>query len=358
MPHVPRLEPHEGFLRVHFGPGPGPSCADFHWRWLRHWCDCCRHPATGERTLDAATLPAEIPPAEASLSPDGARLTLVFGPELDRHRVAYDLAWLREHAYAPEREDVPAPGNDLAPYAVDPSRYPDPEKLVRAAVDRVRERGAAVMRGVGTDTEAIIGGFAAAGLRVIETHFGRIEDLRTDNTTNQNTDQLGYTDAPVDLHTDQPFLEVPPRFQMLHCMQPAEEGGDSVVADAKQAALHLRSVDAPAFELLASVPVTFHRRQKAFEKRLATPLLEVRGGDVLRVRASYFTLAPHRMPFEVMEPWYRAYARFSAVVRDPRHQLRFKLDAGDALLYDNYRMLHARTGFRGARWVRGVYFDQ
>jgi hypothetical protein len=52
--------------------------------------------------------------------------------------------------------------------------------------------------------------FLPAGASVIETHFGRIEDLRTDNTTNKNTDQLGYTDAPVNLHTDQPFIADPP----------------------------------------------------------------------------------------------------------------------------------------------------
>ena len=36
----------------------------------------------------------------------------------------------------------------------------------------------------------------------------------------------------------------------------------------------------------------------------------------------------------------------------------FRLEAGDFLLYDNWRMLHARTSFTGARWVRGVYFDE
>ena len=45
---------------------------------------------------------------------------------------------------------------------------------------------------------------------MVETHFGRIEDLRTDNTTNQNTDQLGYTDAAINLHTDQPYIADPP----------------------------------------------------------------------------------------------------------------------------------------------------
>ena len=37
---------------------------------------------------------------------------------------------------------------------------------------------------------------------------------------------------------------------------------------------------------------------------------------------------------------------------------RFLLNAGDYLLYDNHRMLHARTAFRGARWLRGIYFDR
>ena len=35
-----------------------------------------------------------------------------------------------------------------------------------------------------------------------------------------------------------------------------------------------------------------------------------------------------------------------------------RLGPGDFVLYDNYRMLHARTAFRGARWFRGVYFDR
>ena len=45
------------------------------------------------------------------------------------------------------------------------------------------------------------------------SHFGDIEDLRTDNTTNKNNDQLGYTNAAVELHTDQPFIADPPHFQ-------------------------------------------------------------------------------------------------------------------------------------------------
>jgi gamma-butyrobetaine dioxygenase/trimethyllysine dioxygenase len=59
-----------------------------------------------------------------------------------------------------------------------------------------------------------------------------------------------------------------------------------------------------------------------------------------------------------MEAWYRAHDRFARLVRDVRNQYRFALAAGDFVLYDNYRMMHARTSFRGARWLRGVYFDR
>lgn len=59
-----------------------------------------------------------------------------------------------------------------------------------------------------------------------------------------------------------------------------------------------------------------------------------------------------------MEAWYRAHDRFARLVRDTRSRLQFTLGPGDFVIYDNYRMLHARTAFRGARWLRGVYFDR
>jgi gamma-butyrobetaine dioxygenase len=66
---------------------------------------------------------------------------------------------------------------------------------------------------------------------------------------------------------------------------------------------------------------------------------------------------PHVVDFERMEEWYRAYNRFASIIRDTRFQYRALLESGDFLMYDNFRMLHARTKFTGARWLRGVYFD-
>ena len=352
----PAFDARSAFLRVQFASGV-PATADFHWFWLRHLCDCCRHPQTRERTLRPSDVPLEITPRSVALSPDGERLFVAWPEAAGEHASVYALDWLRENAYAPDAGLLEPPPSDTAAIELRAGAFGAAGELARACLERVRGAGAVVVRGAGADTEALIDDFVARGLRVIPTHFGRIEDLRTDNTTNQNTDQLGYTDARVDLHTDQPFLEEPPRFQMLHCMQPADEGGDNAVSDARKAAEYLRRTDAQAFELLSTVPIRFHRVQKSFEKLHVSPLLEVRSGELFRVRSSYFTMAPQQLAFERMDSWYRAYQRWERLVSKASHCYRFKLEMGDFLLYDNWRMLHARTSFRGSRWVRGVYFD-
>jgi gamma-butyrobetaine dioxygenase/trimethyllysine dioxygenase len=337
-----------GWLRLHSARGH----ADFHLRWLRHNCDLDRHPQTGERTVDSSELPDALH-AEAEVEGDTLRVTWAHDGRTSR----YPLGWLEEHAYARDRKEAPPP-NDLARIEIAGQGLSLDER-VRRALANLDAHGAAIVRAGRGDapaeetTEGIVDAFAAAGLSVIPTHFGRIEDLRTDNTTNQNTDQLGYTNAAVDLHTDQPFLAVPPRLQLLQSIRAADVGGENYVVDAFAAARYLASFDAEAAELLRTTPVRFHRKQRSFEKLHVSPILEAE-----RVRYSYFTMAPHHLPFERMEAWYRAYDRFARVVRDPRHQLRFALSPGDFLLYDNHRMLHARTAFSGPRWVRGIYFDR
>jgi gamma-butyrobetaine dioxygenase len=351
---ISHLDTHPDFLRVHFTPGNGPRHADFHWFWLRHNSDLDRHPLTRERIVCSSELPLEPRPRSVRLAAGAVEID--WGDREDGRQSRYEEDWLRAHAYAADREPAPPPPSDVVAITFDSHRIEEP--LERFALRTLDRAGALILRGFGLDTEALIEALGRVGLSVIATHFGRIEDLRTDNTTNQNTDQLGYTDSAIQLHTDQPFLVRPPRYQLLHCQRPAEQGGDNFVVDALAAARYLADLDRSAFELLRTVPVTFHRQQKAFERVLTSPILDFDAPGGFRIRYSYFTLAPHRRPFAEMEAWYRAYNRFARLVRDERHQYRFRLEAGDFLVYDNWRMLHARTAFTGARWVRGVYFDR
>jgi gamma-butyrobetaine dioxygenase/trimethyllysine dioxygenase len=345
-----RVELHDDFLRV-IEPD---HHADFHLRWLRHNCDADRHPVTRERLIDSAELPDELAVAEAAIDDGVLRVTWRHDGRVSR----YPLGWLRGNAYALDRLAVPAPPSDVRALELDGAA--GPEAVVDPLLVRLGRHGAAVVRrehpSPEAETEHWIAALAARGLRVISTHFGRIEDLRTDNTTNANTDQLGYTDAAIDLHTDQPFLDDPPRYQLLQGIRVADRGGETVLASGEAAFRYLASLDAGAAELLLSTPVRFHRRQQRFERQVIAPIVSLRDGR-FHIRSSYFTTAPFQLPFDRMSAWYRAHDRFVRLLRDPRHHYRFRLGAGDVLIYDNHRMLHGRTAFTGARWVRGVYFD-
>lgn len=350
-----RVVTHDRWLRVHFSKAE-KDFADFHYIWLRHNCDHDRHPTTRERTLCSSEIAADIRPKFARIEGEPPVLNIAWANDSSDRVSAFSLEWLKSHAYALGRTDVAVPPGNTDPLEFD-ARESHPEELPRRVIQLVDQFGLAVIRNYGIDTETLIDSIAAAGLSIRGTHFGRIEDLRTDNTTNQNTDQLGYTNYPVNLHTDQPFIENPPRYQLLQSMRVADEGGENYVVDALQAARYLESVDRQAFELLTTVPVRFHRKQKAFESLHVGPILNFNNPDGFIIRYSYFTMAPHILPFELMEDWYRAYNRFANLVNDPNHQYHVALREGDFLMYKNWRMLHARNGFRGARWVRGIYFD-
>lgn len=354
---TPGYQLFDDWIRVYFAAGSSPAHADYHYAWLRHNCDKDRHPQTNERILCLSKIPASVRPRYVKIAGEGTLLQVLWEDGISGHESIYKLDWLRENAYAPEREEVAPPRADLSRVEIHTSAFGSPEDLRDEALRLVKRFGLAVVRGYGPETEQLIDLFAAGGLFVRGTHFGRIEDLRTDNTTNQNTDQLGYTDAPVDLHTDQPFLEVPPEFQLLQSMRPASSGGENYLADAQHTAQYLKSIDRNAYELLSTIPIRFHRKQKNFEKELISPLFSTDADGQFIVRYSYFTMAPHQAPFDQMEAWYRAYTRFANLVNDKRNQYHFALSAGDFVFYNNRRMLHARTGFTGARWVRGIYFD-
>ena len=357
------VELHDRWLRVYFGPRARVPHADFHYVWLRHNCDRDRHPITRERTLDASEIDWDLSVRSARVNAAAQELEVEWTNDPRDGISRFALDWLASHAYAPAREHVPAPPSDVREVSFDARDVLRDGGVAQAAIALVRTHGIAIARhflpagsSAPDDTERLVEAFGAAGLSVIGTHFGRIEDLRTDNSTNANTDQLGYTDAGINLHTDQPFLASPPRYQLLHAMRAADEGGDNAIVDALAAARYLESIDSDAFDLLCTVPVHFHRRQKSFEALEVAPILRF-DGPTFQVRYSYFTMAPFTQPFARMESWYRAYRRFAQIVRDQAHQFRFLLSAGDFVLYDNHRMLHARTSFRGPRWVRGVYFD-
>ena len=153
-------------------------------------------------------------------------------------------------------------------------------------------------------------------------------------------------------------MEEPPSVQILQGIRPAERGGESYLVDARQAALYLKQMNPWAFDMLKTVKVKFHRKQKNFTAVTHYPIIQTMGDHIQQIRYSYFTMDPFRVPFEWMRLWYEAYDQFAKILVDPKFQYRFLLRSGDFVLYSNETLVHAREAFSGSRHVRGVYLDQ
>ena len=154
---------HRDFLRLH----ANGTHYDFHWFWLRHQCPDgthCRHPKTGERTLDAADVPLDIQPVHVTTAGDAHDETVVveWGPTPHAHASHFNVAWLVEHAYGKGHTEVAPPESDASrvivaygDYAAGPSSAAAPAYF-DALRARLRRYGVVVVTGRGLDTEAIM----------------------------------------------------------------------------------------------------------------------------------------------------------------------------------------------------------
>ena len=64
------------------------------------------------------------------------------------------------------------------------------------------------------------------------------------------------------------------------------------------------------------------------------------------------TMGPIDLPAELVEPVYRALEKLFQYSYDAKYHMHYLLKGGEALVFDNARVLHARTGFNGDRHVR------
>jgi gamma-butyrobetaine dioxygenase len=66
------------------------------------------------------------------------------------------------------------------------------------------------------------------------------------------------------------------------------------------------------------------------------------------------------MSVEQTQTFHRARRRLAELLADPAFEIRFLLNAGEAMVFSNDRVLHGRTGFdpqEGMRHLQGCYID-
>lgn len=219
---------------------------------------------------------------------------------------------------------------------------------------RLGLEGIAFVKAVPASDGAILAAVAPIG-QVQETNYGRLFDVRAV----AKAENLAYTDLGLGLHTDNPYRDPVPGFQVLHCLVPAADGGDNLFADGLALADHLRRGDPQAFALLTQNAVPYRYRAKDVDLCAERPLIQLgMQGEVVAVHYNNRSIAPLAPESPGLSQYYAAYRRFARLLREPQFQVRMRLAQGDMVVFDNWRVLHARTSFSAARHLQGCYLTK
>ena len=337
--------------------------------WLRVNCSCaeCLDPRTGERLVSITDIPEDTLVTTARLV--GDRVEVVFGP--DAHRTAFDVGWLRQ--FAMDDDQAAGRSGDGGPGAEGPGaedeRTEDAKRLwsadeiarafpqgswplfraeaahQQACLSAVMRDGFVVLRDVPREPGAVLSVAQSFGL-VRETELGQVVDVRLGE---QVPDQA-FTSRPLIPHTAQPFRDPMPTLKLLHCLDDATAGGESILVDGFHAAASLRAHDPAAFTALTSSEVTFAFIGARAELRATRPVIGVDPRHRIReIRLNFRHMQPLRRPAGETVAFYAAYRAFADMIRYPGQMLTFRLRPGDCLILDNTRILNGRTRFVGGK---------
>ena len=330
------------------------------WQWLRDHAHepATLHPVTLQRQLDTAAIPPGLHGTGARLAEDGGTLEVVWSSG-GESRFPLPFLWqFRTPRGAADEAGAARVHWDAALIAA---------KLPRVAYDAVIAGDDGLERWLGaveTYGFCLVEGVpatpedSAALARRIgylrETIFGALWDFTADLAKADTA----YTMLELRPHTDGTYALDAPGLQFFHCLEFSGAGGESVLVDGFRIADALRTRDPEAYATLSRVEVTGQYIGDGAHLMATRPVFRHEHGRLVQVTFNNYDRAPFRLPDAEMEAFYRALGAFERLANSPELQWVHPLRPGEVLLFDNWRTLHGRKAYQGARRLCGAYLNR
>jgi [2-(trimethylamino)ethyl]phosphonate dioxygenase len=323
--------------------------------WLRDNDPANRDALTGQRLISLLDLPQEPRLHAAEPQPPG-HITLTWE---DGETSVFPLPWLRAYdrslCIGPRPTRLPWVGQPAAAFACcDYAQWMENPASREDWLYYVGRDGLAFLRDVPVEDGAVLRIANLLGF-VRESNYGRILDARSVAEPNN----VAYTCRSLPVHTDHPYRDPVPGFQLLHCLSAAGQGGESIFVDGMAVAERIRAYDPDAFTILCQTPILFRFQDAAVDLIAERTMLEVDTQG--QFRAIYYndrSIAPLPLKSPRLKKYYPAYGRLAELLHEPERFVMTRLQPGDLVLFDNTRILHGRMAFAGgARHLQGCYLD-
>jgi gamma-butyrobetaine dioxygenase len=341
-------------LSVHFPSGTALAIHPF---WLR---ERSRDPdCLDARTEQRLYNPSDLDPDLAIVSVTALAGDVFAVSFSDGHRAIYSAAAITAELADIADAGIPKPApwtgslNDIPQFewCVDPD-----DAALAGMLKRFLVHGFIILKGVPCADGSVLKVARTFGFPR-ETNFGALFDVRS----TPDAEDLAYTALALDPHTDNPYRAPAPGIQLLHCLANRTLGGLSTLVDGLAVTEALGTEDPDALAILSHVKVAFRYVDNRTELVAAAALIERdEGGRFIAIHYSPRLDCVPLLPPDELSSFYRARRTLDRMLRSERFELRFRLEDGDLMMFDNRRLLHGRTAFdpaEGLRHLQGCYID-
>ena len=321
-----------------------------------------RNLENGQRLFSVKDLPSSVTIEKAYKDYKG-NVCVMFQPE--NHLSVFSQKWLRENCYElnshfEDRSEKQKKlwqkdsfDNGLPFISYESMRSDDTSKVL--ALRSLRDSGFFVLNDVPTQDGQVLKVISELGF-TRETNYGALFEVRTEI----NPNNLAYTNLGLGSHTDNPYRDPVPTVQLLHCLESSTEGGDSILVDGFKAASILLDESEENFLTLTSSWINYRFTDSKTDLRSRVPMIEINdNNEIIKVRYNNRSIDTIKVPKDKMRSFYKAYRHWSEVIERDELKIQFRLSEGNLMLFDNTRVMHARTKFSktGKRHLQGAYTD-
>jgi Taurine catabolism dioxygenase TauD, TfdA family len=209
---------------------------------------------------------------------------------------------------------------------------------------QLRHRGLVTFSGV-SDRAGLIA--VAQSLMTIRPHRDADVDGITviADTQVQGSSYAAFTDAELIPHTDGSSMADPPGLLLLACEQPADEGGETRVADGARIINTLAEQYPATLRALSAPRAAFFGAAGCYHGAVVEPA----GPERACIRLRLDELAWFSVGAAAAIPLLRTVIT--------RHMQSFRLHAGEGVLLSNTRWLHGRDRYSGRRTMLRILGD-
>jgi trimethyllysine dioxygenase len=346
-------------LELGFGDGRANLSLSLFWLRDHDPSEDALHPETQQRLIDTFQIPADIAAQAIAVTEEGRTLQIQWAPDgrVSRFESQF-LAALRADPEALPVVRSPWNAESIAAQLpqVGYAELMSQDATLKAFLEKVERYGFCMVEGVPATPQATCA-VAERVAYIRSTIFGGYYDF----TANMEHKDTAYTSLAIGPHTDGTYSLDAPGYQIFHCLAAECSGGDNLLIDGFKVAQIMRREHAEDYEVLSTIeiPGRYLDHARGIQLMARRPLFRHKpSGELVQVSYNNHDRAPFVLAVEQHRRFYRALATFARLCADSKLHYRRRLLPGSVLLFDNWRLLHARDAYVGYRRLAGAYLNK